>query len=183
MSDGTQTISELGNLMSVTLKTIVSEQIVCLTLDGLKKDGLLEKADEMPDHFTGLTRRQAIKRVGLGSLVMLPVISSIVAPQAVLAQSGPVLGLLAPCSSSLQCTSGNCWPVMGPTQCCVSTATTNVPVLGGNYAPGASLPGCYSNQTDCNNSATTRCCSGLAGAVTPNPGCAGSPGPFACICT
>ena len=88
LADGTKTVSEISNLMSKKLKTLVSEDLVWLALDGLKKDNLLENADKVPNHFAGLSRREIIKRVGLASMAMLPIISSVVAPNAAMAQSG-----------------------------------------------------------------------------------------------
>ena len=87
LCDGRRTVAEISDLMSKELKTLVSEDFVWLALDGLKKDGLLENADELANHFGGLTRREAVKRVGLASMVMLPLISSVVAPNAAMAQS------------------------------------------------------------------------------------------------
>lgn len=177
LADGTRTNSEISELMSVRLKTLVSEDVVWLALDQLRKDNLLEKADELPNDLRGLTRREVIKRVGLSSMVMLPVISSVIAPQAAQAASGATLGLLAVCSTSPECISGNCHPVMGgTTQCCVSTAMESG---SGNYGPGSLLPGCYSSQADCNNNAPILCCNGQAGTVFDNGDCGGE---FRCPC-
>lgn len=100
LADGTKTVSEISELMSKRLKTLVSEDLVWLALDGLKKDNLLENADEVFKHFTGLTRREVVKRVGLASMVMLPLITSVVAPKAAMAQS----------SGGLPCVVGQCFP-------------------------------------------------------------------------
>jgi len=98
LCDGKRTVAEISDLMSKRLKTLVSEDFVWLALDGLKKDDLLENADELADHFSGLTRREVVKRVGLASMVMLPLISSVVAPSAAMAASGV-----------LTCTVGTCF--------------------------------------------------------------------------
>lgn len=87
LCDGKRTVAEISDLMSIELKTLVSEDFVWLALDGLKKDGLLENADELTNHFGGLTRREIVKKVGLASMATLPLISSVVAPSAVMAQS------------------------------------------------------------------------------------------------
>ncbi|HRH46794.1 MAG TPA: PqqD family peptide modification chaperone [Pyrinomonadaceae bacterium] len=49
--DGRRTFAEISDLMSKELKTLVSKDFVWLALDGLKKDGLLENADELANHF------------------------------------------------------------------------------------------------------------------------------------
>ena len=96
LADGTKTVSEISELMSKKLKTLVSEDFVWLALDGLKKDNLLENADEVPNHFAGLSRRDVIRKIGLGSMIALPLISAIVAPKAIYAASCLVTGLLLP---------------------------------------------------------------------------------------
>jgi Coenzyme PQQ synthesis protein D (PqqD) len=88
LCDGKRSAAEISRLMCKEKKTKVSENFVWLALEGLKKENLLENADEITNHFGGLSRREAIKRVGLSSMVMLPLISSIIAPTAALAQSG-----------------------------------------------------------------------------------------------
>jgi len=88
LCDGTRTVTQISNLMSVNLKTLVSEDFVYLALAELKKNNLLENSDEFPDHFAGLSRREVVKKVGLASMVALPVIASVVAPNAAMSQSG-----------------------------------------------------------------------------------------------
>ena len=107
LADGTKTVSEISNLMSKKLKTLVSEDIVWLALDGLRKDNLLENADEVPNYFGGLTRREAVKKVGLASMVMLPIISSIAAPQAIAAQSICRIGVCIPAGTANFCAGCN----------------------------------------------------------------------------
>jgi hypothetical protein len=99
LCDGRRTVAEISDLMSKELKTLVSEDFVWLALDGLKKDGLLENTDELANHFGGLTRREIVKRVGLASMVMLPLISSVVAPSAVMALSCQGSGTFPPGAS------------------------------------------------------------------------------------
>ncbi len=121
LCDGKRTVAEISDLMSKELKTKVSEDLVWFAIDGLKKDNLLENADELSNHFDGLTRREVVKRVGLASMIALPVISAFVAPTAANAASGCVnpggfapgtpvtaTGTAVTCSQNLaaQCCSG-----------------------------------------------------------------------------
>ena len=99
-SDGTRSVGEISRAMSTELDRPVSEDIVYLALNELRKNHLLENAYEVPDHFAGLNRREVVKRAGLASMVMLPVIASVVAPSAVMAQSFPLL----------PCVVGQCMP-------------------------------------------------------------------------
>lgn len=62
-----------------------SDDLIYLALDELKANNLLE--GDVKNHFGGLPRREVIKKVGLASMVALPVISSLVAPIAAQAQS------------------------------------------------------------------------------------------------
>lgn len=62
--------------------------IIYLSLDELKKHNLIQSDYVSP--FGGMNRREVIKRVGLASMIALPVISSLVAPSAVQAASGCV---------------------------------------------------------------------------------------------
>jgi len=97
LCDGRNSVSEISDAMSVQLKTLVSEDIVWLALDQLNKDGLLENGDTINNHFSGLSRREAIRKVGFASVVALPIISSLIAPSASLAQS--CIGINASCAS------------------------------------------------------------------------------------
>lgn len=128
LSDGTKTVSEISELMSKKLKTLVSEDFVWLSIDGLKKDNLLENADEVPLHFAGLSRREVIKKIGLGSVIALPVIASVVAPSSVLAQScilagNPAPGTLGSCRSLFPGTCAMGCNTSNSSQCCSMTAT------------------------------------------------------------
>jgi hypothetical protein len=87
LCNGKNSLPEICEQMSFRLKTFVSEDIVQLALEELKKENLLENADELPNHFAGLARRDIIKKIGLASMVALPIVSSIVAPVSVNAQS------------------------------------------------------------------------------------------------
>ncbi len=71
-------------------------EIIYLALDQLQKENLLEKNAEFLSPFNGLSRREVVKKVGLGSMIALPVIASVVAPSAINAASGCDPGLLAP---------------------------------------------------------------------------------------
>ncbi|MBX7174564.1 MAG: hypothetical protein K1X72_26555 [Pyrinomonadaceae bacterium] len=69
------------------IKSQFTNEIIYLTLDALKKDNLLE-SDSYISPFTGMNRREVIRKVGLSTLVALPVISSLVAPHSIQAASG-----------------------------------------------------------------------------------------------
>ena len=105
--DGSRTVSEISGELSHQTKSPVSEDLVWLAVEQLKRENLIENEADMPMSFEGLSRREVIRRVGLASLTALPVISTLVAPTAVHAQSvcvgssGRALG--CPCTAITQC--------------------------------------------------------------------------------
>jgi hypothetical protein len=104
LCNGKNSVGEIARLMAQTLRHPVSEEMVWLALDGLKKEKLLEKADVFEIDFDGLTRRQVIKKVGLASMVLLPVIASVIAPPSTFAASGtncPPLGTCIPAGMAI----------------------------------------------------------------------------------
>jgi len=104
--DGKTSVSEISFLLSKQLKSPVTEDFVWLALDGLKKENLIENEVEISMPFEGLSRREAIRKVGLASMIALPVISSLIAPTAAHAQSGGAIG--AACTTNANCASACC---------------------------------------------------------------------------
>lgn len=85
--DGKKTVSDIRFILSEKWQTIIPEELIWLTLEQFKRNDLLEKAAEFPFNFGGLNRREAVKKVGLASLIALPMISTVIAPSAINAQS------------------------------------------------------------------------------------------------
>jgi hypothetical protein len=104
--DGKTSVSEISFLLSKQLKSLVTEDFVWLALDGLKKENLIENESEVSTPFEGLSRREVIRKVGLASMIALPVISSLIAPPAAHAQSGGANG--ATCTANANCASSCC---------------------------------------------------------------------------
>ena len=100
LCDGNNSISEISLLISRSFNSIADENFVWLALDQLKKKNLLENKDEIVVNFGGMSRREVIRKVGLASVTALPLISSLVAPQASSAQSRV-------CSATCVCTVTN----------------------------------------------------------------------------
>lgn len=108
--DGDKGISEIASEMSRRLNQPVKGEVVWLALEDFKKEGLLKFETETPDGLEGLNRRQVIRKIGLASLVTLPIISGLIAPTAVSAQTCVPGGLPndAPCTASSECQSCCC---------------------------------------------------------------------------
>lgn len=62
-----------------------SDDLIYFALDQLNANNLLEDYDSK--HFAGMSRREVIRKIGLASMVALPMISYLVAPQAAAAAS------------------------------------------------------------------------------------------------
>ena len=135
--------------MSVKLKTLVSEDLVRLALEGMKKDNLLENADELTNRFAGLSRREAVKKVGLASMAILPVITGLIAPTAANAASNCAASGAA-CTPSDN-TQSNC---CNSNQRCFNSTCSNC------FSTGTSVASCQS--AGCCNKRSDRnlCCSG-----------------------
>lgn len=84
---GQNTVADIAFKLTSELKEFVSEDIVWLALNNLIKDNLLENKDEFSFPFESTSRRELIRRIGMSSLVALPVIASLVAPSSVYAFS------------------------------------------------------------------------------------------------
>ena len=62
-----------------------TDELIHLTLDELARENLL--AGDYQPRFAGVSRREALKRVGLASMIALPVIAGLTAPTAISAAS------------------------------------------------------------------------------------------------
>jgi hypothetical protein len=115
--DGKRTVAQINDLLGKQLQTETNEDIVWLALDQLSKEKLIEPTVDVAARFGGMSRRQIIKNVGLGSVIALPVVASLVAPSSASAQTctGPVgRPPNAVCTQSCQCTTGCCCSVTVP---------------------------------------------------------------------
>lgn len=81
--DGKNTVSEIAGLVASQVGGKVTEDFVWLAIDQLSENRLLEK--EIAVTFEGQSRREALKKIGMATMVAVPVIASLVAPQNALA--------------------------------------------------------------------------------------------------
>lgn len=103
--DGTKSVAEIGHKVG-------GEDIVWLALDELKKERLIEGESVPPSKFDGMSRREVIKKIGIGSMIALPVVASLVAPPAAHAISCVAGGANqptgCPCNGNGNCASNIC---------------------------------------------------------------------------
>lgn len=81
--DGKNSITEIINNFEKQTGGKVSEDLVWLAIDQLSEKDLFEEG--LPKKFEGQNRRQVLKKIGLASIIALPIVASITAPTAALA--------------------------------------------------------------------------------------------------
>ena len=108
--DGNTSVSEIAKLVETQAGGKVTEEFVWLAIDQLSENNLLEK--QIRSSFEGTSRREVIKKIGLASMIAIPVIASLVAPQSALAA--------ASCSCNTPASCGN-----SPNAQCPSTTNCN----------------------------------------------------------
>ena len=178
LCDGKRNIPEINRQLNKHLNESVSEELIWLALDNFKKENLLEENEKFEIDFNGLNRRQIIKKIGLASLIALPMVSSVVAPSAANAASG--LGLLfAPCVSSPDCdpSARFCRTITmgagaGTMQCCAN----------GSSGSGAVVSSVQTSCAVCFERAAFACCSNTGTPGTCTETAPGS-GDFLCDVT
>ncbi len=104
--DGKTDITKITERVEKKLGQLIDPDLVHFALGQLHREGLLVNGETLPDRFAGLSRREVVKRIGFGSLVALPIVSAIVAPQAAFAQSCVNPGGAAPGSTGNGLTCG-----------------------------------------------------------------------------
>ena len=170
LCDGTNTVREISQKMGKDLKESISEEYIWLALNQLKKEGLIEESGDITDKYQGLSRREVIRKIGYGSMIALPIVSSIVAPTAASAQSGGIApGTFASCvPNPAICASNHCLAVGGGAigVCCIPGATDTV---------SPNNDGCRTDQA----AANAECCSASA---SPTGGAPCPPGTSRFVC-
>jgi hypothetical protein len=113
--DGNNSISEITKLFEKESGAVVHEDLIWLAIDQLSDKNLLEA--EVAAEFGGSTRREVIKKIGLATVVALPIVASLTAPTSALASTscacvGPGACLTqTTCPNTMNCNgSGICAP-------------------------------------------------------------------------
>lgn len=124
LCDGRTSTKEIAASLTKEVGTTVDERVVWLALADLRRTHLLEepkatvqsedsnsshknrKNGEWPQVTLGMSRREVVKRIGLGAAIALPVVLSITAPTP--AQAATCFQANSPCMTSGECCSGLC---------------------------------------------------------------------------
>lgn len=83
--DGERTVAQIGVAATVELNTPVAEEVVSFALEELRRNGLI-----VSPAAPVVSRRVALRRLGVGGALLLPAVAAIVAPTAAQAYSGCV---------------------------------------------------------------------------------------------
>lgn len=95
--DGKTSVSEIARLVEEQAGGTINEDFVWLAIDQLSENNLLEK--QVAVGFNGQSRREAIKKIGMASMIAVPIIASLVAPKSAMAASSCVCLTPANCGN------------------------------------------------------------------------------------
>jgi hypothetical protein len=115
--DGRTTITKITRDLQEQMNPGVDQRLVWLALTKLEKAGLLQKGTLAPAEFPALSRREAMRKIGVAGAIALPVISSILVPTP--AQAASCLAAGQVCSSNAQCCSHDCGLLGLPPHVCL----------------------------------------------------------------
>ena len=97
--DGKTSVAQIADILGENKGSGVNNDLVWLAIDQLNEHKLLEKTIETK--FAGQSRREVLRKIGLASMIALPIIASMAAPRSVLAQTSCV------CNGPGNCTNGS----------------------------------------------------------------------------
>ena len=132
------------------IQTNLPDEIIYLSLDELKSNDLVETNYVSP--FSGMNRREVIRKVGLASMIALPVISSLIAPNAASAASSCPVGQVPGDPTATQGRGDSCG-------CGTNVGAGNTCGAGTTFAASSTCrTGCVCRASNC--SSVTDTCSG-----------------------
>lgn len=90
LCDGQTSATEIAILVGEESNVTIEEANIWLAIEQLRQAHLLEEPTFFPSESAKFTRRNAVKKIGLGAALALPWVTSVVAPTAVMAASKPI---------------------------------------------------------------------------------------------
>jgi len=106
--DGSNTVGDISRLCGDQMGAKVPEELVWLAIDQLSKNNLLEEKMVLP--VNGQSRRDVIKKIGLASVIALPLVASLTAPSSAMAAAtcvGRACTTDAACGTACECNTTN----------------------------------------------------------------------------
>jgi len=125
--DGSNSVADIARIIEKQAAADAPDDLVWLAIDQLSENNLLEK--ELRANF-GTSRREAIKKIGMATMIGLPIIASLVSP-------GSAFGNVSSCQNctnvgglDIACSNAGCPPCcssVGGTATCVPTVSGTCP--------------------------------------------------------
>ena len=81
--DGSRSIPDIAKRVESLVGGNISDDFVWLAIDQLNENNLLEH--EISSKFSGMSRRDVIKKIGLSTMIAVPIIASLTAPPSAMA--------------------------------------------------------------------------------------------------
>jgi hypothetical protein len=127
--DGKTSIQEIASILEKQSGKGVTDDLVWLAIDQLDENRLLE--GNVPSRFSGQSRREVIKKIGLASMIAIPVVASLVAPKNAMANVSCICFSGDDCTfpGFETCTSRNCCnaaSICAPESPCSSPCTPGI---------------------------------------------------------
>ena len=101
--DGKTSVPQIAEILGEGKESAISDDLIWLAIDQLNEHKLLEK--EVTTKFAGQSRREVLRKIGLASMVALPIIASMAAPRSVLAS------VSCACTGTSDCTINGTTPL------------------------------------------------------------------------
>jgi hypothetical protein len=143
--DGQSTTEEIARMMEQEWHAPVNEDAVWFALNKLSKAELLQERIVLPEAKAGMSRRSAMRRLGLGAL-LIPVVMTIVSPTAMAGASVPLACQQCTVFGSGAGRTNTCPPECDATVLgrCFNNASCDTGG-GGLLASGISCPACFND--------------------------------------
>lgn len=93
--DGSRSVTDIAKYVELMADGNISDEFVWLAIDQLNENHLLE--NEIHSGFSGISRRDVIKKIGLSTMVAIPIIASLAAPSSALAALSCLCGADSEC--------------------------------------------------------------------------------------
>ena len=106
--DGETSVAKIAEILGSSKGSDVNDDLVWLAIDQLNEHKLLES--EMESKFAGRSRREVLRKIGVASMVALPIIASMAAPRSVMAQASCTCANNGACQNGSlpNCPTGRC---------------------------------------------------------------------------
>lgn len=99
--DGKNSVADIAKMFASDKGKPIPEDLVWFAIEQLNDKKLL--SSEIATNFKGQNRREVIKKIGLASMIALPIVASLAAPTSVLATASCACVVPADCMTQTGC--------------------------------------------------------------------------------